>query len=472
MLVRNIEGKFFAMCLFFCNFAFSNSLKKQKFIIMTSINLSTEYIQQFVAEDEIAALREEVLAAKRTLLSGTGRGNDFLGWVDLPKDLSPEVVSNIKQDVVRLAPKARLFVVIGIGGSYLGARAVIEALQSEFAALSSEGKFPYIVYAGHTLSEDYYSQLMSLLEKHDYAVAVISKSGTTTEPAVAFRIIKSHLEGKYGKVEAASRIIAITDAKRGALHDIAQQEGYRTYVIPDNVGGRFSVLTPVGLLPIAMAGYDIDRLLQGARDMREVCVKSDSLEENPALLYAVLRNILYRKGRKVEILENFVPNLKYISEWWKQLYGESEGKDGKGILPHSLSFTTDLHSMGQYVQDGERLMFETVLSVAKPCSTVAIPADEQNLDGINYLLGKSLTEINHNAELGTILAHRDGGVPVLRIEVPAVDEYVLGQLIYFFEFACGVSGYTLGVNPFDQPGVEAYKKNMFRLLGKPGYEAK
>ncbi len=439
---------------------------------MTSINLSTEYLQQFISENEVAAMREEALAAKRTLLSGKGLGNDFLGWIDLPEELSPEVVANIKEDVARLAPKAHLFVVIGIGGSYLGARAVIEALQSEFAALSDEGRFPYIVYAGHTLSEDYYSQLMSLLERHDYAVAVISKSGTTTEPAVAFRIIKSHLEGKYGKAEAASRIIAITDAKRGALHDIAQQEGYRTYVIPDNVGGRFSVLTPVGLLPIAMAGYDIDRLLQGARDMCDVCVKSDSLDENPALLYAVLRNILYRKGRKVEILENFVPNLKYLSEWWKQLYGESEGKDGKGILPHSLSFTTDLHSMGQYVQEGERLMFETVLSVAAPHNKVEIPADEQNLDGINYLLGKSLTEINHNAELGTILAHRDGGVPVLRIEVPTVDEYVLGQLIYFFEFACGVSGYTLGVNPFDQPGVEAYKKNMFRLLGKPGYEAK
>lgn len=439
---------------------------------MASIKISTEYLQQFVSDKELAAMREEVLAAKKTLLSGSGSGNDFLGWVDLPNGLAPEIVSNIKQDVERLAPKVRVFVVIGIGGSYLGARAVIEALQSEFAAMSGEGKFPYIVYAGHTLSEDYYAQLMGLLGQHDYAVAVISKSGTTTEPAVAFRIIKSHLEGKYGKAEAASRIIAITDARRGALHDIAQQEGYRTYVIPDNVGGRFSVLTPVGLLPIAMAGYDIDRLLQGARDMRELCVKSDSLEENPALLYAAVRNILYRKGRKVEILENFVPNLKYISEWWKQLYGESEGKDGRGILPHSLSFTTDLHSMGQYVQDGERLMFETVLSVAAPHDKVAIPADEQNLDGINYLLGKSLTEINHNAELGTILAHRDGGVPVLRIEVPTVDEYVLGQLIYFFEFACGVSGYTLGVNPFDQPGVEAYKKNMFRLLGKPGYDAK
>jgi len=436
---------------------------------MKSIQLYKEHLQQFISAEEIANISQEVLAAKQTLVDGTGKGNDFLGWVDLPKEISPEIIANIKKDVAHLSPKARLFVVIGIGGSYLGARAVIEALQSEFAPMEQTDR-PFVIYAGHTLSEDYYHQLLQLLDRHDYAVAIISKSGTTTEPAVAFRIIKSHLEQKYGKAHAAERIIAITDARRGALHTIAQQEGYHAYVIPDNVGGRFSVLTPVGLLPIAMAGYDIDKLLKGACDMREICLNSNSLEENPALMYAAVRNILYRKGRKVEILENFVPHLKYISEWWKQLYGESEGKEGKGILPHSLSFTTDLHSMGQYVQEGERLMFETVLSVAQPHDKVEIPMDEQNLDGINYLVGKSLTEINHNAELGTILAHVDGGVPVLRIEVPTVDEYVLGQLIYFFEFACGVSGYMLGVNPFDQPGVEAYKKNMFRLLGKPGYE--
>lgn len=436
---------------------------------MNTISLNTEYLRQFVNDTELNGIHEEILRAKKTLLSGSGRGNDFLGWLDLPKDLSPEIISNIKSDVERLSHRARLFVVIGIGGSYLGARAVIEALQSEFAAMQTDGTHPYIIYAGHTLSEDYYCQLMHMLDNHDYAVAVISKSGTTTEPAVAFRIIKAHLEGKYGKSEAAERIIAITDAHRGALHDIAQQEGYRTYVIPDNVGGRFSVLTPVGLLPIAMAGYDIDQLLQGARDMRNKCIDNDTLYDNPALLYAAIRNLLYRKGYKVEILENFVPQLKYISEWWKQLYGESEGKEGKGILPHSLSFTTDLHSMGQYVQEGERLMFETVISVEHPHEQVAIPADEKNLDGINYLLGKSLTEINRNAELGTILAHNDGGVPVLRILLPTINEYILGELIYFFEFACGVSGYTLGVNPFDQPGVEAYKKNMFRLLGKPGY---
>ncbi len=436
---------------------------------MSSIQLHKEHLQQFITSEELSNISKETLAAKETLISCTGKGNDFLGWIDLPKTLSPEIVSSIKKDVEVLTPKSKLFVVVGIGGSYLGARAVIEALQSEFASME-KSDHPYVIYAGHTLSEDYYHQLLQMLDSHDYAVAVISKSGTTTEPAVAFRIIKAHLEHKYGKANAAERIIAITDARRGALHDIAQQEGYQTYVIPDNVGGRFSVLTPVGLLPIAMAGYDIDKLLKGACDMRDICINNNTLEDNPALMYAAIRNLLYRKGRKVEILENFVPNLKYISEWWKQLYGESEGKEGKGILPHSLSFTTDLHSMGQYVQEGERLMFETVLSVAQPHNRVEIPMDAQNLDGINYLVGKSLTEINHNAELGTILAHVDGGVPVLRIEVPTVDEYVLGQLIYFFEFACGVSGYMLGVNPFDQPGVEAYKKNMFRLLGKPGYE--
>lgn len=439
---------------------------------MKTIGLNTEHLQHFIGNTDIAAIEKEVISAKKTLLDGSGKGNDFLGWVNLPAEISQVEINNIKKDVERLAGKVRLFVVVGIGGSYLGARAVIEALQSEFAMQDTGRKFPYIVYAGHTLSEDYYCQLMQVLDKQDYAVAVISKSGTTTEPAVAFRLIKSHIEKKYGKAEAAKRIIAITDARRGALHDIAVQEGYQMYVIPDNVGGRFSVLTPVGLLPIAMSGYDIDKLLQGARDMREECIRNDKVEENPALLYAAIRNLLYRKGRKVEILENFVPQLKYISEWWKQLYGESEGKEGKGILPHSLSFTTDLHSMGQYVQEGERLMFETVLSVERPQQRIEIPSDEKDLDGINYLVGKTLTEINHNAELGTILAHCDGGVPVLRILIPEVNEYVLGQLIYFFEFACGVSGYVLQVNPFDQPGVEAYKKNMFRLLGKPGYADK
>ena len=436
---------------------------------MSNIKLDISKAACFLEAGAVEAFEPQVKAAQKALEEGTCPGNDFLGWLHLPSSITPAFLDELQACANVLRENCEAIVVAGIGGSYLGARAVIEALQSEFASMENNSH-PYVIYAGHTLSEDYYHQLLQMLDTHDYALAVVSKSGTTTEPAVAFRIIKAHLEQKYGKSAAAERIIAITDARRGALHDIAKQEGYRSYVIPDNVGGRFSVLTPVGLLPIAMAGYDIEKLIKGACDMREICTTSDTLEENPALMYAAIRNILYRKGRKVEILENFVPNLKYISEWWKQLYGESEGKEGKGILPHSLSFTTDLHSMGQYVQEGERLMFETVISVAQPRHQVTIPSDPQNLDGINYLLGKTLTEINHNAELGTILAHVDGGVPVLRIEIPTVDEYVLGQLIYFFEFACGVSGYMLGVNPFDQPGVEAYKKNMFRLLGKPSYE--
>ena len=474
---------FFAVTIIIANFAFPFPLlwkgvfrnllfhKNINAMSKSIVKIDLEHLRQYVSDAELDAIQGDIVNAKKLLLSGEGKGNDFLGWVDLPATLDPAIVSSIKEDVKRLAPKSKLFVVIGIGGSYLGARAVIEALQSEFASCMPS-QYPFIVYAGHTLSEDYYHQLLQLLDANDYSVAVISKSGTTTEPAVAFRIVKDHLVRKYGAAEAASRIIAITDAARGALHDIAVQEKYPMYVIPDNVGGRFSVLTPVGLLPIAMAGYDIDRLLEGARDMREQCVAAENLSENPALMYAALRNILYRKDKKVEMLVNFLPNLKYLSEWWKQLYGESEGKEHKGILPHSLSFTTDLHSMGQYVQDGERLMFETFISVQHPSHSVAIPSDERNLDGINYLLGKSLDDINHNAELGTIIAHRNGGVPVIKIDVPKVDEYILGQLIYFFEFACGVSGYTLGVNPFDQPGVEAYKKNMFILLKKPGYEGK
>lgn len=410
----------------------------------------------------------EIIAAREHLLKGDAAGNDFLGWVNLPEEYDKEEYARLKADVARLSPKSKIFVVIGIGGSYLGARMVIEALQSEFASLVRSDK-PYIVYAGHTLGEDYYSQLLNLLDHEDYSVAVISKSGTTTEPAVAFRIVKAHLENKYGKAEASQRIVAITDARKGALHDIAVKEGYPMYVIPDNVGGRFSVLTPVGLLPIAMAGFDTDRLLQGARDMRKICIEKNTLEENPAMMYAALRNILYRSGVKVEMLVSSLPNLRYLAEWWKQLYGESEGKEHKGLLPHSLSITTDLHSMGQYVQDGERLMMETMIRVKEPVTHVPVPTDEQNLDGINYLVNKSLTEINNCATEGTIEAHLSGGVPVLEISVERIDEYTLGQLIYFFEFACGVSGYTLGVNPFNQPGVEAYKKNMFRLLGKPGF---
>ena len=435
---------------------------------MDALKVNVEHVFNSVSRHEIEALLPEVKKAKEHLLKGDAAGNDFLGWVNLPEDINSEMLASLKADVERLSEKSRLLVVVGIGGSYLGARMVIEALQSEYASMVRNEE-PYVVYAGHTLSEDYYSQLLQLLDHEDYSICVISKSGTTTEPAVAFRIVKAHLEQKYGKEEASRRIIAITDARRGALHDIAQQEGYPAYVIPDNVGGRYSVLTPVGLLPIAMAGYNIDQLLQGARDMRAICHDDNTLEGNPALLYAAVRNALYRRGIKVEMLVSCQPNLRYLAEWWKQLYGESEGKEHKGLLPHSLSITTDLHSMGQYVQEGERLMMETMLRVRRPNATVPVPTDERNLDGINYLTCKTLTEINDCAAEGTIQAHVDGGVPVVEITVDKIDEYTLGQLIYFFEFACGVSGYTLGVNPFDQPGVEAYKRNMFHLLGKPGF---
>ena len=435
---------------------------------MRQIRVKIGHTANKIGQSAVNQLATEVAAAKRHLLKGDAAGNDFLGWVNLPEEIDGEMLAKLKADVTRLGAKSRVMVVIGIGGSYLGARMVIEALQSEFA-MAQRGERPFIVYAGHTLGEDYYAQLLEFLDKEDYCVAVISKSGTTTEPAVAFRIVKAHLEQKYGKAEAASRIVAITDAARGALHGIGVKEGYPMYVIPDNVGGRFSVLTPVGLLPIAMAGYDVDRLLEGARDMRIICIEKDSLEENPALLYAAVRNALYRSGVKVEMMVSALPSLRYMAEWWKQLYGESEGKEHKGLLPHSLSITTDLHSMGQYVQEGERLMMETFVKVKSPKRCVPVPSDAENLDGINYLVSKTLTEINDCATEGTIEAHVAGGVPVVEIEVERVDEYTLGLLIYFFEFACGVSGYTLGVNPFDQPGVEAYKKNMFRLLGKPGF---
>ena len=435
---------------------------------MESLHIKTGHLASRIGQESLNQIVPEIRKAKEHLLKGDAEGNDFLGWVNLPEDFDRSEFERLKADAKRLGAKSRVFVVIGIGGSYLGARMVIEALQSEFASMV-RGEKPFIVYAGHTLGEDYYSQLLTLLDHEDYSVAVISKSGTTTEPAVAFRIVKAHLEKKYGMEGAKERIVAITDARKGALHDIAVQEGYPMYVIPDNVGGRFSVLTPVGLLPIAMAGYDVDRMMQGARDMRKICIEKETLEENPAMMYAAIRNLLYRDGVKVEMLVSSLPNLRYLAEWWKQLYGESEGKDHKGLLPHSLSITTDLHSMGQYVQDGERLMMETMVHVKKPATHVPLPHDEQNLDGINYLVGKSLTEINDCAMQGTIEAHVSGGVPIVELEVERVDEYVLGQLIYFFEFACGISGYTLGVNPFNQPGVEAYKKNMFRLLGKPGF---
>lgn len=438
---------------------------------MSRIGLSRRDVNRFIEPQQLDNIEHEVLQAKQTLLGGTGKGSDFLGWVDLPRNIKPEDLEQIQKEAHRLSKLGEVCVVVGIGGSYLGARAVIEAVRGEFGQHTNSST-TQIVYAGHTLDEDYYAELLELLDVKDYTVIVISKSGTTTEPAVAFRLLRKHLENKYGIDGALSRIVAITDQKRGALHDIAQQDCIPMYVIPDDVGGRFSVLTPVGLLPIAVAGIDIKELVKGACDMRELCIQSNSCTDNPALLYAGLRNILYRQGKKVELLVNYSPRLKYISEWWKQLFGESEGKEGKGILPHSLSFTTDLHSMGQYVQQGERLMFETVVSVDSPSRHVSVPTDNRNLDGINYLAGRPLTDINRCAEKGTTVAHSNGGVPIMTFSVPAVNEYWIGQLLYMFEFACGISGYMLGVNPFDQPGVESYKRNMFVLLGKPGYEGK
>ena len=436
---------------------------------MSKIEISLPKDCGLYTAEEYDEYCQKAAAAKETLLQGNGKGNDFLGWTSLPQAPDTAMLQSIKEDAARIKSNSQLFVVIGIGGSYLGARAVIEALQSELQSLCPSQNTPLVVYAGHTLSEDYYSQLLQVLDKYHYSVAVISKSGTTTESAIAFRIVKNHIEKKYGKQEARQRIFAITDAQKGALHTIATNEGYKRYIIPDNVGGRFSVLTPVGLLPIAAASIDIDQLMAGAADMLKTCTQMPP-QQNPALQYAAIRNLLYSKGKKVEMLVSFLPTLRYISEWWKQLYGESEGKDHKGILPHSLCFTTDLHSMGQYVQDGERHLFETLISVEKAHTHVDIPFDEQNLDGLNYLHQKSLNDINHCAEQGTTIAHTNGGVPVVKIQIPEISAYTLGQLIYFFEFACGVSGYMLGVNPFDQPGVEAYKKNMFALLGKPGYE--
>ena len=410
--------------------------------------------------------KEETEQALQTLVKGTGAGNDFLGWLGLPKDIRSQV-SGIKMTAERLRKGCEVIVCVGIGGSYLGAKAVIDALQSSFAQL--EAKTPQIVYAGNNIGEDYLYELHEMLRHKKFGIICISKSGTTTEPALAFRLLKQQLENQAGKEAARERIVCITDAKRGALRTLATNEGYDTYVIEDNIGGRFSVLSPVGLLPIACAGMDIDALLDGAEKMMDTCTTAD-FENNPALLYAAARNSLYRKGKKIELLVNFHPKLHYLSEWWKQLYGESEGKENKGIFPASADFTTDLHSMGQYVQEGERLLFETVISVEKPNNKVVVPTDAANLDGLNFLAGKRVDEVNKMAELGTRLAHIDGGVPNLLIEIPQLNEEAIGKLITFFETACGVSGYMLGVNPFNQPGVEAYKKNMFALLHKPGYE--
>ncbi|NPD46282.1 MULTISPECIES: glucose-6-phosphate isomerase [unclassified Lentimicrobium] len=436
---------------------------------MININLDISRALDFVKKEDINAFQDVINKNHQNLLNKTGKGDDFLGWVDLPSSISTEFLDEIKADADKMAAKAKVFVVIGIGGSYLGARAVIEALQHQFKGFVKSDR-PQVIYAGQNISEDYMVDLMEALDGLDYAVTVISKSGTTTEPALAFRIIKNHLETKYGKEEAADRIIAITDKSRGALKTLADKEGYKTYVVPDDVGGRYSVLTPVGLLPIAVAGFDIHALVKGAVEMQEFNEKNTAIETNPVALYAATRNALYNSGKTTEIMVNYQPTLYYMTEWWKQLYGESEGKENKGIFPAGVSNTTDLHSMGQYIQEGIRNLFETVISVEKSKRKLEIPLDAADLDGLNYLKGKTITEVNYNAELGTAIAHVDGGVPNLRISIPELNEENIGQLIYFYEFACGLSGYILDVNPFDQPGVEAYKKNMFALLGKPGFE--
>jgi len=434
---------------------------------MNNIQIDLSNIKRFVSEDKIQSLQKEIDLHYPSLWEKTGKGNDFLGWVDLPSRFDKELFRRMEEDAARLRENSEIFVVIGIGGSYLGARAVIEALGHQFYDLLDERKHPYIVYAGHQLSQDYMAELLEILDKKHYSLAVISKSGTTTEPAIAFRILKNHLEKKYGRGGARKRIIAITDSKKGALKSLADREGYPTYVVPDDVGGRYSVLTPVGLLPIAIAGFDIRKIVEGAADMEAFARNSKTIAENPVMAYVAARNALYRSGKTTEILVNYLPNLFYLTEWWKQLYGESEGKEGKGIFPAGVSFTTDLHSMGQYIQDGMRILFETVISVENSRYKLNIPLAEDDSDGLNYLAGKEIRYVNHKAELGTLMAHVDGGVPNIRIQVPEINEYTLGQLMYFFELACGLSGYLLGVNPFDQPGVEAYKKNMFALLGKP-----
>lgn len=436
---------------------------------MKTIGLNIEDALYF-AENQYKSLDAASTQALTVLEEGTGAGNDFLGWQKLPSEITSELIGRINKTAERLRENCDYVVCIGIGGSYLGAKAVITALSDNFADFYAPApKEPKVLYAGQNIGEEYIGELQKLLEGKRFGIIVISKSGTTTEPAIAFRILKDMLVKQVGADKAKDLIVAITDARKGALRTMADKEGFETYVIPDNVGGRFSVLTPVGLLPIAVAGHDIEKLVNGARDMERTTLHPSA--ENPAQIYARMRNALYQSGKKIEILVNYNPKLHYFAEWWKQLYGESEGKDGKGIFPASVDLTTDLHSMGQWIQDGERTIFETVISVRKPAISVRVPENAENLDGINYLAGKGVDEVNKMAELGTKIAHVEGGVPNIRIEIPTLDEYSLGQLIYFFEKACGISGYMLGVNPFNQPGVEAYKKNMFALLNKPGYEA-
>ena len=438
---------------------------------MNNLKLDISKAACFLAEGAVKAFEPKVKEAQQALENGTCPGNDFLGWLHLPSSITTEFLDEVQAVADTLREKCEVVVVAGIGGSYLGARAVIEALGNTFGWLVQDGKNPVILFAGNNIGEDYLFELTEYLKGKRFGVINISKSGTTTETALTFRLLKKQCEAQMGKEEAKHVIVAVTDAKRGAARTCADKEGYKSFVIPDNVGGRFSVLTPVGLLPIACAGFDIKKLVLGAQDMERACGKDVPFDENPAAQYAAVRNGLYQNGKKIEIMVNYQPKLHFIAEWWKQLYGESEGKDNLGIFPASCDFTTDLHSMGQWIQEGERTIFETVISVEQPDHQVDFPFDEENLDGLNFLAGKRVDEVNKMAELGTRLAHVDGGVPNIRISVPCLNEYYIGQLIYFFEIGCGISGNVLGVNPFNQPGVEAYKKNMFALLDKPGYEA-
>ena len=427
---------------------------------------------KFVSEEELANLKAQTELAKDTLLSGSGAGNDYLGWINLPVDYDKDEFARIQQAAKKIQNDSEVLVVVGIGGSYLGARAAVEFLTNSFYNLQEkkERKFPQIFFAGNSISSKYLSDLLGVIGDRDFSVNIISKSGTTTEPAIAFRVLKEKLEEKYGKAGAAKRIYATTDKARGALKQLADEEGYEEFVVPDDVGGRFSVLTAVGLLPIAAAGLDIEALMQGAADMRELCLNTE-YEKNDALCYAALRNILYRKGKAVEVVANYEPSCHYVSEWWKQLFGESEGKDRRGIFPAAVDLTTDLHSMGQFIQGGARVMFETVLNIEESPAEIILKEEKVDTDGMNYLKGRTVDFVNKSAMNGTLLAHTDGDVPCMKVDIPAQDAHSLGELFYFFEFACGVSGYLLGVNPFNQPGVESYKKNMFALLGKPGYEA-
>ncbi len=437
---------------------------------MISLNIDISKTAGLISKNELNLFEKETNLHFKSIYNKTGKGNDFLGWVDLPVNLSQSLIKSIENDAEKLKKSSDVVVVVGIGGSYLGSKAIIDALSNNFNQLldKDERNAPLILFAGQNIDEDYMADLLKILDSKNYSIIVISKSGTTTEPAIAFRFLKNHIEKKYGKQEAKNRVIAITDEKKGALKKLSDNEGYTTYVIPDDVGGRYSVLTPVGLIPVAVAGFNIKQLIKGAENMQNHLKSEKQLNDNPAAIYAVTRNILYRKGKTIEIMANYCPRLATFTEWWKQLFGESEGKENKGLFPAGVNFTTDLHSLGQYIQEGIRNIFETVISVEKPKNQLIIPDDPDNLDGLNYISDKRISYVNKMAEKGTSMAHVDGDVPNIFIKLPEINEQTLGELIYFFEMSCALSGYILKVNPFDQPGVEAYKTNMFKLLGKPG----